>query len=110
LGPAEGTGEGDGKGGIVRRSWTQEWAVYYKNALFVITGFIPYYIFFGLPAALLTRYLCGPEPPPASSPCGIVIIVLAVIAILALPIGIAQWYQTGKWIWTDLLHVFAENV
>jgi len=81
--------------------------LYYTNALFVVTGAIPYYLFGALPGSIIIRHFCGPESPSPEGPCLSLLITLSVIAILGMPIACAQFHKTGKWLWTDVLHVFA---
>ena len=90
------------------RSITQDLALYYRNALFVITGAIPYYAFGGIPLTLLVIHFCGVEPR-VESPCGAVVIAFLIVSVLGIPVAFAQFYSTGKWIWIDLLHVFTEE-
>ena len=87
-------------------TFTEDISLAYRNALFFVTGGF-FYTAVSSPVTLLVIKLC--PNPESSEPCNSILTGLAIFVVVALPLGFLQWYRTGKWIWTKVFHVFAEE-
>ena len=68
----------------------------YRDFLFIMTGWIPYYAV-GHVIDLLLRYFC-PDGHGGVS-CDWLLVPLFIVCTAGFPLAIAQFHKTGKWFW-----------
>ena len=72
----------------------------YRDALFIITGIVPYCLIAFFSTLLLLRFCPDGHGGIA---CDWLLPYLIVVCIAGFPVCVYQWHKTGRWFWLTVI-------